>query len=115
MNRGYLRDTRKGLRNNSTPAEIALWQLLKHRQLDGRKFRRQTSIENYVVDFCCVEERIVIELDGGIHSHPAIAENDKQRDGRLADLGYKVLRFDNQDVFNLPDWVQGEIRKAFGE
>ena len=46
---------------------------------------------------------------------PAVAENDKHRDERLADLGYKVLRFDNQDVFNLPDWVQGEIRKAFGE
>lgn len=113
INRTYLRDTRKQLRNNLTPAEAALWQLLKNKQLDGRKFRRQTSIENYIVDFYCAEEKLIIELDGSVHNHPAVAENDIHRDARLTDLGFTVLRFENKDVFNLTDWVLDEIRKRF--
>lgn len=109
----YLTDTRRTLRNNLTPAEAALWQLLKNKQLDGRKFRRQTSIENYIVDFYCPEEKLIIELDGSVHNHPAVAENDIHRDARLADLGFTVIRFENKDVFNLTDWVLDEIRKHF--
>lgn len=109
----HLRDIRKMLRKNLTPAEATLWNMLKGKQLEGRKFRRQTSIENYVVDFYCAQERLVIELDGSVHSHPAVAENDKYRDERLQDLGYTVLRFENKDVFKLPDWVLDEIKKHF--
>ena len=113
MNLSHLTDTRRVLRNNPTPAEVALWQLLKNKQLDGRKFRRQVSIENYVVDFFCPQENLVIELDGAVHDQPTVAENDKYRDERLADLGFKILRFKNQDVFTLTDWVLSEIRKCF--
>jgi very-short-patch-repair endonuclease len=113
INRSYLQETRKQLRNNLTPAEAALWNLLKNKQLDGHRFRRQVSIENYIVDFYCPEIRLVIELDGAVHHHPQIAENDKHRDERLIDLGYTVLRFENKDVFDLTDWVLGEIRKCF--
>ncbi len=113
MNLSHLTDTRRGLRNNPTPAEAALWQLLKNKQLDGRRFRRQVSIENYIVDFFCPQENLVIELDGAVHDHPTVAENDKYRDERLADLGFKVLRFENKDVFTLTDWVLSEIRKCF--
>jgi len=112
INRKYLREIRKQLRNNLTPAEAALWDLLKNKQLDGHRFRRQVSIENYIVDFYCAEIRLVIELDGAVHNHPQIAENDKSRDEHLTGLGYKVLRFENKDVFELTDWVLGEIRKC---
>ena len=113
-NVSYLTARRKELRHNLTPAEAALWDLIKNKQLDGRKFRKQTSIENYIVDFYCPEEKIVIELDGSVHNHPSSVEKDKLRDERLTTLGYKVLRFENQDVFNLTDWVPAEIRKLFG-
>lgn len=110
-NVSYLTSTRKELCNNATPAEAALWQLLKNSQLDGYKFRRQASIENYIVDFFCPAGNLVIELDGQIHHHPTVAENDKHRDERLKELGYTVLRFENKDVFNLTEWVLDEIRR----
>ncbi len=66
-NRIELKTFRKKLRNHSTSAEAVLWTYLKHRQLDGRKFRRQYSIGNYIVDFYCAEEQLVIELDGEDH------------------------------------------------
>lgn len=113
INRPYLRDTRKQLRQNLTPAEAALWDIIKNKQIDGRKFRRQVSIENYIVDFYCAEEKLVIELDGSVHNHPEVAENDKYRDERLRDLGYSVLRFENEDVFKLMEWVRDEIKKCF--
>lgn len=113
INRKYLRDTRNELRNNQTPAEQALWALIKNKQLSGRKFRRQVSIENYIVDFYCPEEKLVIELDGSVHNHPQIAENDQYRDERLTDLGFTVLRFENSDVFKLQEWVLDEISKHF--
>lgn len=109
----YLTATRKELRNNGTPAEAALWQLLKNSQLDGRKFRRQASIENYIVDFFCPSEKLVIELDGSVHNHPVVAENDRHRDERLTDMGYTVLRFENKDIFELTEWVLDEVRKHF--
>lgn len=113
MNLSYLKDRRRDLRNNLTPAEAALWTLLKGKQLEGRKFRRQTSIEHYIVDFYCPEEKLIIELDGSVHNHPAVAENDQHRDARLHDLGFTVLRFENKDVFQLTDWVLDEIKKHF--
>jgi very-short-patch-repair endonuclease len=109
----YLGEFRRILRKNVTPAEAALWNLLKNKQLDGRKFRRQVSIENYIVDFYCAEEKLVIELDGSVHNHPAVAENDMHRDQRLQDLGYTVLRFENKDVFQLEEWVLQEIKSRF--
>ncbi|MEL6536768.1 MAG: DUF559 domain-containing protein, partial [Bacteroidota bacterium] len=66
-NRKYLKERRQALRNNLTSAEATLWIFLKGRQLEGKKFRRQPSIGNYIVDFYCPEEQLVIELDGGLH------------------------------------------------
>jgi very-short-patch-repair endonuclease len=66
-NRVELKPFRKKLRNNSTSAEATLWTYLKNRQLEGRKFRRQHSIGNYIADFYCPEEQLVIELDGEGH------------------------------------------------
>ena len=67
FNRKGLKSFRSFLRNKSTSAEAALWNILKPKQLDGRKFRRQYSIGNYIVDFCCPSEKLIIELDGDPH------------------------------------------------
>ena len=67
------------------------------KNINGRKFRRQHSIENYIVDFYCAEEKLVIELDGKIHLNQK--EMDFERDKRLKELGYNVLRFENERVF----------------
>jgi very-short-patch-repair endonuclease len=64
FNKKELKNRRKDLRNNSTYAEVFLWQQIKNRKLDGKKFRRQTSIGSYVVDFYCPAEYLIVELDG---------------------------------------------------
>jgi very-short-patch-repair endonuclease len=67
FNRGYLKKARRDLRKNLTPAEATLWLMLKNKQLEGRRFRRQFSIGNFIVDFYCPSEKLVIELDGANH------------------------------------------------
>ena len=66
-NLDYLKKYRRNLRKKLTPSEAALWSLLKNKQVFDLKFRRQTSIENYIVDFYCPQLKIVIELDGEPH------------------------------------------------
>ena len=68
FNRKGLKPFRSFLRNKATSSEAALWDILKSKQLDGRKFRRQCSIGRYIVDFCCPSEKLIIELDGDPHS-----------------------------------------------
>jgi len=92
-NRKYLKAQRQDLRNNLTPAEAELWKYLKGAQLAGRKFRRQHSIGNYILDFYCPAERLVVELDGQVHQHLITAQADAERDEKLQALGIQVIRF----------------------
>ncbi len=80
FNRKVLKSSRASLRNRSTSAEAALWEMLKSKKLDGRKFRRQYSIGSYIVDFCCPSEKLIIELDGDHHGEYIKIEKDKKRD-----------------------------------
>ena len=84
------------LRTNSTDAEKRLWQALRNRQLQGYKFRRQHSIPPYVVDFVCLERRLIVELDGGQHAEAEVY--DARRTVFFEELGYKVLRFWNNEL-----------------
>jgi very-short-patch-repair endonuclease len=95
----YLKDRRKQLRNNLTPAEATLWKALKGSALNGRKFRRQHSVENYILDFYCPEEKLAVELDGQVHNDPMQAVYDEERTNRINQLGIKVVRFENKLVF----------------
>ncbi len=113
FNRKNLKPFRSSLRKKSTSAEAALWNILKSRNLEGRKFRRQQSIGNYIVDFCCPSEKLVIELDGDAHGDYHKIEEDKHRDKYLERLGFTVLRFENRYVFQEPEYIQNEIRKVF--
>lgn len=94
------------LRVESTDAEKKFWSKVRNRQLGGAKIRRQWPIGGYITDFCCVEQRLVIELDGGQH---ADNPNDVARSKVLENLGYRVLRFWNNDVLANIDGVLHEV------
>ena len=112
-NRKYLESYRKKLRKSLTPAEATLWKNLQNRKLKGRKFRRQHSIENYIIDFYCPEERLAIELDGEIHFNELAQEKDKIRTERLNELRIRVIRFENKMVFEGLAQVLQEIEDNF--
>ena len=115
FNRKGLKSFRSFLRNKATSAEAALWDILKSKQLDGRKFRRQYSIGSYIVDFCCPSEKLIIELDGDPHGEYHKIQKDENRDKYLESLGFTVLRFENRFVFQEPEYLKGEIRKIFNK
>ena len=85
----------KLLRKNMTDAERILWQQLRAGRLSGFKFKRQQTLGRYIVDFVCLEAKLVIELDGGQHQN--MAAQDFVRDAWLKAEGYSVLRFWNND------------------
>ena len=114
-NKKILKTFRKRLRKNLTPAESKLWKYLQNKQLDGRKFRRQHSINNYILDFYCPSEKLAIELDGEVHNIEAQAEYDNYRDLFLFYYGIKVLRFENKVVFENPEYLIDCIKKEFGK
>jgi len=114
-NRKELKSNRKNLRSNLTPAEARLWKFLQNRQLDNRKFRRQHSIGNYIVDFYCSEEKLAIELDGSIHFNPVNEVYDLSRDKFIESLNIKVIRFSNEDVFKKINILLDEIRGHFSK
>jgi very-short-patch-repair endonuclease len=98
------------LRKNLTDVENKLWSRLRGRQLSGVKFRRQQPIGPFIVDFCCVERRLVVELDGGQHAERNTA--DERRTRLVERFGYRVLRFwDNELLSNL-DGVLERINEA---
>ncbi len=100
----------KSLRANQTAAELRLWYHLRAHRFLGIKFKRQKPIGPYLVDFVCVEQRLVIEVDGGQHQDQA--NYDQQRDTWLRSQGYRVLRFwNNQVMFELP----GVLERITGE
>ena len=99
-NLSYLKDTRNHLRKNMTGAELVLWEVLKDKKLSGRKFRRQHSIGNYIADFYCPSEKLIIELDGQHHYTPDGMSKDLDRINHLAMMNINVIRFENIDVLN---------------
>ena len=98
------------LRGNLTDAERVLWRELRHRQL-GWRFRRQFPVPPYVVDFACIETRLIVEVDGGQHASPGEHE---RRDARLRAQGWRILRFWNNDVLGNRSGVLQTIADALG-
>ena len=90
-----LKPRARAMRHAPTPAEDALWQRLRDHRLDGFQFRRQHSIDRFVVDFYCAAARLVIEVDGPVHEQP---NADLDRQTRLESLGLRVLRITNEDA-----------------
>ena len=100
----------RNLRTASTDAEHALWRHLRARRLAKLKFRRQFPISGYVVDFVCLEEKLIIELDGGQHNDRQA--EDSHRTMILQKNGFRVLRFWNGDVLKELEAVLAEILRA---
>ena len=84
-------------RNNQTNAEKCLWQQLRCEEL-GVKFKRQHVIYDFIADFVCLEKMLIIEVDGAYHFTDAQIEHDVYRTEELEKLGFRVLRFSNEDV-----------------
>ena len=99
----------RGMRHQPTPAEAKLWELLRGNHL-GVKFRRQHSINRYIVDFMCLSHNLIVELEGAGHLEPDQADYDQGRTAYLTELGYRVLRFTNEQVLNLPRRVLATIK-----
>ena len=92
-----------------------MWNYLKGKQLEGRKFRRQFSVGNYILDFYCPAEKLCIELDGAGHFTSAGYEYDEERTGYLNRLGITVIRFENKTVFDATENVLESIMSNFRE
>ena len=101
------------LRKNPTEAERALWQRIRLRQLDGHKFRRQQPLSCYIVDFVCLEKKLIVELDGGHHTEQVAS--DTERTVWLEQQGFRVLRFWDNDVLKNIEAVTETIRATLSE
>lgn len=104
-----LKQPSRDLRNNMTDAEKRLWSKLRAKQILGLQFYRQKPLLNFIVDFYCPAANVVIECDGGQHFTDEGLEADRVRDETLAQLGLKVLRFDNGQVMREIDAVVEKI------
>jgi very-short-patch-repair endonuclease len=103
-----LRSRARSLRDNLTDAERVLWRELRQQQL-GWRFRRQFPIPPYVVDFVCIEARLIVEADGGQHN---FSRRDQVRDTRLTAAGWRILRFWNNDILQNRAGVMQTIVEA---
>lgn len=92
-----LREYQKLHRELPTEAEECLWHYIKSNQL-GVRFRREYIIDNHIVDFVCLKQMLVIEVDGGYHEKPLQMLSDEVRSADLEQLGFRVLRFTNDEV-----------------
>lgn len=105
-----MRDRARSMRKAATPAERAMWRLLRLERL-GVKFRRQAWFGDYIADFVCFSPRLVVEVDGSQHADSAY---DAVRDAAFSARGYRVLRFWNNEVLRNPDGVCRAILAAMG-
>ncbi len=99
-NKPEKKTARKYLRNNSTKPEQILWDYLKNKKFHGVKFRRQYSVDRYILDFYSIELRLGIELDGEIHEDENAIEYDSKRTEYLKLRKIKIIRFSNKEVIN---------------
>jgi release factor glutamine methyltransferase len=101
------------LRRAMTEPEKKLWWHLRHRlPLERGHFRRQVPISSFIVDFCHLGSKLVVEVDGSQHGFERNAERDRERDRHLAQQGFRVLRFSNREVMSEIDGVLDTIRAA---
>ena len=103
----------KFLRKNMTLQEKKLWQILRKHQFYGFEIRRQYPIDKYIVDFICRSKKIIIEIDGGQHNDEKSIEYDENRSKDLNKLGYKVIRFWNNDIDRNIEGVYRTLQKEF--
>lgn len=107
-------DYAKANRKNPTAAESALWAVLRNRQINGWKFRRQHPVAGYIPDFVCLDAKLIVEVDGGYHSEAEQQSFDALRTEWLNENGYTMLRFSNEEVLEQIDTVKARIEEVLG-
>ena len=107
-----LKEFAKENRRHMTDAEKVLWKVLRQSKCSF-KFRRQHPIYDYIADFICLEKRLIIEVDGAYHCEPQQQEDDQIRTDILSNMGYKVIRFTNEEVLSNPKAVLKTIKEEF--
>jgi very-short-patch-repair endonuclease len=106
FNRSQEKEKRRQLRRDQTPAETLVWRYLRNRLSKNCKFRRQYSVDRYIIDFYSPEIKLAIEIDGDVHDLPEQKEHDKIRQKYLEEYGIIFLRIRNEELF-------GNTNKAF--
>jgi very-short-patch-repair endonuclease len=102
----------RNLRRKQTDAEKKVWSILRSRQFENSKFRRQKPIGKYIGDFVSWEKKLIIEIDGGQHNQESGMKKDETRTKWLERKGYRVIRFWNNDVLLNLDGVATRILEA---
>ncbi len=105
-----LKQRAREMRKHPTPAERRLWQCLRRRQVKGHYFRRQHVIGRYIVDFICMKQMVIVEVDGQTHHYREAY--DEARTAWLEAQGHRVLRFTNEQVLEHTEMVVGQIAEA---
>lgn len=102
-----LREYARQNRANMTDAERVLWNCLRNRGVAGKRFMRQHIIGDYIVDFVCEDYGLIIEVDGGYHSEPSQMQSDELRTQFLQSMGFRVIRFSNEEIlFNIDSVIE---------
>jgi very-short-patch-repair endonuclease len=99
----------QSLRREMTKAEKAMWSILKDFNAEGASFRRETPIGVFITDFAWLSRRLVIEVDGDSHETEDGKRRDRIKDAFLTERGFVIMRFDNHQVIDGPDFVVAEI------
>ena len=110
-NKPELKTIRQSLRTNGTPAEATLWRILKNKQFDGWRWRRQHSIGNIILDFYCPKAKLGIELDGNHHFSSGGQIADDIKTEILHDFGIKVIHIENNQLWKMPDAILELIKQ----
>lgn len=103
------------LRSELTKAEREMWDLLRDLRPRGARFRRETPIGPYIADFAWLSARVIVEVDGDSHETEQGRAHDKRRDDFLRKQGFTVLRFDNDQVIDNPDYVAISLEQSVEE
>ena len=109
--RRRMRRAARDLRQRETPSERVLWEALRNRGLEGRKFRRQVAIGPFVVDFLCASERLIVEVDGPVHAEQEAADTERQE--LMEALGFRFVRLSAGQVENDLERALDLIKHAF--
>ena len=104
-NKKLEKEKRRKLRQDIVKAEKVIWDKIRNRQIEDCKFRRQYSVDKYVIDFYSPILKLAIEIDGESHFEEGAAEYDRERQSYIESLGIKFIRFTNNDVYENLDGV----------
>lgn len=102
----------KALRHNPTPAEDAMWQAVRNRQIKNCKFRRQHPIAGFIPDFVCLDQKLIVEVDGGYHDAEQQKQFDAAREKWLAENGFRMIRFTNEEILEQMPMVVQKLGEA---